>query len=187
MTDIHITGLDNYFRLVARVDEHIKTVEKRFQDKITCKKGCDACCRPLNLFPVEALRLAHAFQDLPPADRRIVEQQIDQSMDICPLLIDHECRLYHARPIICRTHGFPVTFRDNNKIMVDFCPENFKGVDSFEKEVLLDLDQLNTILSAINDNFLTQLETDPPLPDRIDIRDALFLQFELQHGRSAPG
>lgn len=169
------TELDNYFRLVARVDAHIEAVRHRFHHEITCKKGCDACCRRLTLFPVEAFHVAESFGQLLQKDRRAVLDRIDPSSGDCPLLIGHECRLYHARPLICRTHGYPIAYRTDNRVMVDYCPENFKGISTVEKEMLLDIDQLNSVLAAVNRNFLTLIETDLPLPERIDIHDALML------------
>ncbi len=57
--------------------------------------------------------------------------------------------------------------------MVDFCPENFKGIQEIPKSALLDIDQLNTLLTAVNQNFIAHLDTD--LPDRIPVSDALQL------------
>lgn len=86
--------------------------------------------------------------------------------------------LYEARPIICRTHGYPLYFEKDGKTLVDFCPKNFKGVSSFPKESLFDLEQLNTLLATINKQFIESIETDVPLADRIAMSDALGLLDE---------
>ena len=57
--------------------------------------------------------------------------------------------------------------------MVDFCPLNFKGMTQMSKEALLDLDQLNTLLIAVNKHFISQIDAD--LPDRISVSEALDL------------
>ncbi len=167
----------NYTTLLARVDAHIAKVLKTQAQQITCKKGCDDCCRFLNLFPVEAFALSRAFKALPEKDQNRIQKKAEQGEDQCPLLIDHICMLYQARPVICRTHGFPIYMNKKGDVMVDFCPENFKGMTGLPKEVMLDLDQLNTLLSTVNQHFLGNLDAD--LPDRIPVSQALTLWDDL--------
>jgi uncharacterized protein len=167
------TLLKNYGRLLARVDAHIKQVETKYSNEIVCKKGCDSCCRFLNLFPVEAFSLATAFCQMDTGREQIMAG-LEKGTG-CPLLIKGQCSLYEARPIICRTHGYPLYFEKDGETLVDFCPKNFKGISCFPKESLFDLEQLNTILTAINKQFIESIETDFPLAERIPISDALGL------------
>ncbi|WP_022665534.1 YkgJ family cysteine cluster protein [Desulfospira joergensenii] len=164
--------LENYFALVRRVDEHVRNLETRYRENIACKKGCDDCCRFLTLFPVEAFALAAAFAELAREEREAVREAcIDEER--CPLLLDHQCLLYPARPIICRTHGFPIYMEEKGTPRVDFCPENFKGITDLPKEALMDLDQLNAVLTAVNSHFIQSIEGD--LPERIPVSQVLFL------------
>ncbi len=163
----------DYQALVKRVDGHIAGIQKTFPDKIACKKGCDRCCRFLTLFPVEAFSLSRAYVRLP--DDIKVNIRLNLEKAGCPLLIERECVLYPFRPIICRTHGYPIYMEKKGRLLVDFCPDNFKGVSSFPKETLLHLDQLNTLLAAINRQFIGSIETDSPLLDRIPISEAIFI------------
>ncbi len=165
--------LKNYNDMLKRVDAHVQTVTDRYRDHIACKKGCDACCRFLNLFPVEAFALSRAFLALPENAQSLILKQIEREEDKCPLLIEHACLLYEARPVICRTHGFPLYLEKEEGAMVDFCPENFKGMTELPKEAMMSLDQLNTLLTAVNQHFMTNVEAD--LPDRIPVSQALFL------------
>jgi Fe-S-cluster containining protein len=165
----------NYRQLIQRIDTHISGLHNRHPDAIACKKGCDACCRRLTLFPIEAFCLAAAYEHLEDTVKQQIAQQINTRPQTCPLLIDHNCALYASRPVICRTHGYPVTMEKEGGIEVDFCPENFSGATGFDQEDLLSLDTLNTMLFAINRQFTAAIDTDPPLPERIDIADALFL------------
>jgi len=168
--------LKNYTALINRIDDHICQLEEKYPDNIVCKKGCDACCRFLTLFPVEAIAVSRAFFSLPEKSRdRIVNRLKDKKEDACPLLIGRSCAVYSARPIICRTHGYPICIEKNGETRVDFCPENFKGIRSFPKETLLSLEQLNTTLIAVNQHFLDAIETDAPFPDRIPVSEAIFL------------
>ena len=164
--------LENYSALVRRVDEHVRNLEKQYKGNISCKKGCDDCCRFLTLFPVEAFAIAAAFSQLPSEDVEAVRKACEDE-DRCPLLLDHQCRLYPARPVICRTHGFPIYMEEEGNARVDFCPENFQGIKDFPREALLDLNQLNTVLTAVNSHFLQSVEGE--LPERIPISQALFL------------
>jgi uncharacterized protein len=171
--------LKNYTALVQQVDAHIKRVETTCSDKIACKKGCDSCCRFLNLFPVEAFALASAFGRMDTSSQDHVRAGLKKTTTACPLLIDHQCCLYEARPIICRTHGYPLYFKEKGEVLVDFCPENFKEMTSFPKEILLDLEQLNMLLTAINTQFLEAFEA-KPFDDRIPISRALLLLEEME-------
>jgi len=168
----------NYNTLISRVDAHIAGVMETQDGHISCKKGCDDCCRFLNLFPVEAFALSRAFAALPEKEQVQILDKADQGEDQCPLLIDHVCMLYPVRPVICRTHGFPIYMEKEGQIMVDFCPENFKGLTDLPKEAMLDLDQLNTLLSAVNQHFLSSLDAE--LPERIPVSRALTLWESLE-------
>ncbi|OGR11971.1 MAG: hypothetical protein A2277_04915 [Desulfobacterales bacterium RIFOXYA12_FULL_46_15] len=166
---------ENYQTFVKRVDSHITAVKRKFPNRIACKKGCDLCCKFLTLFPVEALTLAQAFAHLPKKIKAKVILKIETEKDVCPLLIDRACVLYPFRPIICRTHGYPVYMEKDRERLIDFCPRNFKGITSFPKETMLDIEQLNTLLAMINRQFTESLETDPPFLDRIPISEAIFI------------
>jgi len=173
--------LKNYDGLLARIDAHIQQVQTTYSNEIACKKGCDYCCRFLNLFPVEAFALSAAFCQMDKSDRDRIIKGLEKGTDDCPLLIKGQCLLYEARPIICRTHGYPLYFEKDGETLVDFCPKNFKGISCFPKESLFDLEQLNTLLATINKQFIASIETDVPLADRIPISDALSLFDETDN------
>ncbi|MBU0973191.1 MAG: YkgJ family cysteine cluster protein [Proteobacteria bacterium] len=172
--------LKNYFDLLSRVDAHIQKVEKNYPGMIACKKGCDSCCRPITLFPVEAVALSAAFGQLDKFSRELVLAGMEKNAGGCPLLINRQCLLYGARPIICRTHGYPIYFREKTENRVDFCPKNFKRVTFFPRDDLLDLEQLNVLLTTINKQFRVSIETPRPLADRIPVSNALGLLDEIK-------
>lgn len=167
--------LTNYTALLERIDDHIRRVEKKYPDHIVCKKGCDACCKFLTLFPVEALSLSRAFINLPEKIQYQILHQLENMEGGCPLLIDSACALYSARPVICRTHGYPICIEKKGETCVDFCPKNFSGMTSFPQDTLLSIEHLNTTLIVINQHFLDSIDTDSPFPDRIPVSDAIFL------------
>jgi hypothetical protein len=92
--------------------------------------------------------------------------------------VDGVCVLYLARPIICRTHGLPVLARSENAQFVDFCPRNFTLAETIPGHLIIDLDQLNTTLVAINALFVSSYFTEnPPPTERLTIADALCLKI----------
>ncbi|PIE60846.1 MAG: zinc/iron-chelating domain-containing protein [Desulfobacterales bacterium] len=175
MTQQHILDqlFKNYNILIQRIDAHTRSIMDNLGANIACKKGCDDCCQFLTLFPVEAFALSRAFAALSQHDRERVMSQARAGEDACPLLVDHVCMVYQARPVICRTHGFPIYLEKDGDIMVDFCTKNFKGIKEIPKSALLDIDQLNILLTAVNQNFMAHFDAD--LPDRIPVSDALQL------------
>lgn len=147
--------LDNYLRLLSRVDELCSIIAERFAASIVCRKGCDGCCRHLTVFPVEAAALRRAMHDLAPEERAIVTARAREATPEghCPLLSDGACLLYKARPVICRTQGMPLLIHDSESRRIDFCPLNFRGIDSLPGNAVIDLETLNTLLAGVNQLF----------------------------------
>lgn len=176
MDHMHLTRLlETHTAFIKRIDTHIRHIEKTYPDHLACGKGCDECCRYLTLLPVEACCLSAAFLKSTPRLQRQIIQNIKAGPKNCPLLINHACALYSVRPVICRTHGFPIFISRDSKNRVDFCPKNFKGITSFPNDALLDLERLNQTLIAVNRQFLNTLGKETLLPDRLPMADALFL------------
>ena len=148
-------NLTNYLALRDRVDERCRAIQTTHAASIVCRKGCDTCCRHLNLFPVEAAALALAMARLPEAQASAIHLRIRQLGDSpdCPLLIDSGCALYEARPLICRTHGLPILINRDGQLQVDVCPKNFKDT-TIDKNALIDLEALNAVLVAVNALFV---------------------------------
>lgn len=148
--------LANYSALRRRVDERCRAIESAHAADIACRKGCSACCRHLNLFPVEAAALGQALTRLPSERLSALRRRAEQNLNSrsCPLLKDDACGLYTARPLICRTHGLPLLVQRDGQQTVDFCPENFIGVQHLDGTALIDLEALNTALAAVNALFV---------------------------------
>jgi Fe-S-cluster containining protein len=174
------SALENYRLLRERVDTLCRHIEETFSGHLACKAGCHDCCRHLSLFPVEALALAVALHQLPPAEAEGIRQRAAATgaADPCPLLAEGLCLLYAARPLICRTHGLPILATAGETRRVDFCPRNFRQLTSLPGDAVIDLDRLNASLCAVNALFITQC---PPGPltagDRLTIAEALCLEL----------
>jgi hypothetical protein len=168
--------LANYYALCERVEVFAQQVVNAFATSMACRPGCDSCCRHLALFPVEAYALAVALAALPIAGRDVILARAGAATDVvCPLLVDGCCLLYAARPLICRTHGLPLLVATAGGKRIDFCPKNFSGISSFPGSAVLDLQQLNTVLAAVNANFVHAALTGNA-PERLTIAEALLLR-----------
>lgn len=168
-----MSGLENYLSLLSRVDELCSNTAERFDSQISCRPGCDACCRHLSIFAVEAAAVKVALSALAEPDAAMIRQKAEMTglEDPCPLLHDGLCLLYRARPIICRTHGLPLLITRDGASGVDFCPENFQSLSSIPGSAVIDLDRLNAALTAINALFLQS----HPGPERMTLAQVLLL------------
>lgn len=94
----------------------------------------------------------------------------------CPLLKDHLCLLYAARPIICRTHGFPIVYSEEGEQKSDCCPLNLgDGTESLAGSAIIDLDKLNTLLVAVNTLYRSHADAES-LPERLTIAEAVKVE-----------
>lgn len=169
-------GLENYLALVQRVDELCSATHSQFEEEISCRPGCDACCRHLSIFAVEGAALREALSALPPPEAAELLEAASAATPEgpCPLLRNGLCRLYEARPIICRTHGLPLLVNRDGESGVDFCPENFTGLDKIPGSAVIDLERLNSILTAVNALFLQG----SPGAGRVTIAQALLAETD---------
>ena len=166
--------LTNYLTLRERVDARCRVIQAAHAASIVCRKGCDACCRHLNLFPVEAAVLGQAMARLPAERARDIRRRASQAAHSpdCPLLIDGGCALYGDRPLICRTHGLPILIDQDGQPRIDVCPKNFKN-ESMDRDALIDLEALNTVLAAVNALFVQTVWPQAAADWRPSIAEAL--------------
>ncbi len=170
--------LKNYMGLKARVDDHCRRLERQYAEHLACREGCEGCCRHISLFPVEAAALALALRELSADNASYIRERVRrvENTDLCPLLENGCCLLYGARPIICRTHGYPLLAERRGEKVIDFCPKNFNGITSFPKAFVMDLDLLNTTLAAINSVFIASCPDNAVFQKaRLSVADALVL------------
>lgn len=167
--------LENYRHLVARVDALCHGIEKALREHITCSEGCSTCCTSITLFPVETAALNIALDVMPAEEADNIRSYVSEHADDerCPLLHHQRCLLYAARPIICRTHGLPILYTENDQQRVDCCPLNMEQCESLPGSVVIDLDRLNSVLVAVNALFLSQTDNPAELPERLSIAEAL--------------
>ncbi len=154
---------DHYTQLLEKVDLMFHGVQKRHADKFSCQRGCYGCCKPsLTVSFVEASRIAEWLK-LNPAVLNRIQHRIAMldDPDFCRMLDrDSACAIYEVRPLICRSHGLPVSWSEDDSVdgakeSRDVCPLNFDGfnLDDLSPQDVLSLDKINVLLSLINRAF----------------------------------
>jgi Fe-S-cluster containining protein len=167
--------LENYDQMVSRVETLCRGILNLLAGQITCSAGCSSCCTSITIFPVEAAALDAALAEMPGELRNAILLHVQDHADgeRCPLLQDHRCLLYTARPIICRTHGLPIIYNDGDQRKVDCCPLNLTETEEpLSGAAVIDLDRLNSLLVAVNTLYLSHADA-PHHPERLTIAQAL--------------
>jgi hypothetical protein len=165
-----MTSIAHYRALVRRVDEFSSGVLREHGDSMACSPGCDSCCILETVNALEAWMLLHYAASLGPVlmdelMRRAAEPAEEGRP--CVLLQNGLCAVYEARPLICRTHGLPV-YVDGS---VDFCPKNFSGLGRIESPFILGIENLNTMLGAINLQFQREHPASFFQQERLNLRE----------------
>lgn len=168
-----LKALKNYRKLLERVDVLCSDIEKNLCEHITCHAGCSGCCQAISLFPVEAYALQIGLENISQTEKLLLEQlPLDKTSESCPLIHNNRCLIYNHRPIICRTHGFPILYRDDGKQHIDICPNNRLHDITLSGSDVIDIDRLNTLLVSVNRVFCVEIGIEP-LVDRMTIVDVI--------------
>lgn len=166
--------LENYKQLIAKIDALCRGIESALGEQITCSAGCSSCCTAISLFPVEAAALRDTLNALPEQEAESIRRHVarNASGERCPLLSHDRCLLYSTRPIICRTHGLPITYTEDHTHKSDCCPLNMTETESVRGANVIDLDRLNAMLVAVNSLYLLQSDV-LDYPERLTIAEAI--------------
>ena len=151
--------IDAYYSLRAEIDLLSQKLTDEHQKHLTCREGCDQCCLNLNIFPVEyEAILAELTSAGIPTIATITGED-----DPCTFLKDHSCSIYPSRPIICRTHGLPLLFTNDEGTDMELalCELNF--TDAADLEFTVDNtypeDSFVSRLYMINREFIKYCKT----------------------------
>ncbi len=113
--------------LHAAIDEHAAEVARSNGDRLNCKAGCADCCvDDIKVFAVEANRIKEMFPE--------VLTEAPHAPGKCAFLDNKDqCRVYAARPYVCRTQGLPLAWvTEEEGAWVehrDICELNAEGPD----------------------------------------------------------
>ncbi|MBF0301883.1 MAG: YkgJ family cysteine cluster protein, partial [Desulfamplus sp.] len=161
--------LQNYRLLIDKVDSWLKNLDTVLASQMQCQPGCSECCKNFTIFPVEACSMHSYIKEnkieISITDHHNCRQKHDYSEqqeredkknsciaqerkeNLCVFLDSNGlCRIYPARPLICRTHGYPIVIKTDTENRVDYCPKNFQDgglkKEYFKREHLIDIDHL---------------------------------------------
>jgi Fe-S-cluster containining protein len=163
-----------YSTLLANISSYESRLLDKYGEHIKCGKSCSSCCILETVFPVEAYIISSAVIDSDDNDLSLFTETPGR----CVFLRDSYCSIYHLRPVICRTHGYPV-FIDGE---TDFCPENFHGISSIGSEYVIDLENLNSTLASINIIFRGEVRDRFFLQERVSMKD--LKKYIIRHRSS---
>jgi Fe-S-cluster containining protein len=146
--------MDRYRGLTAKIDGFFARVLARHPDDLACGSGCADCChtRP-SITGVEADAVATHVAALPDDARAelaaLAARPVDPTAVRCAALGDDDrCRIYDARPVVCRSHGAPIRLGDQ----VTACHRNFtaRGPAAADPDCILDQTTLSTLVHAVD-------------------------------------
>ncbi|MEO1270342.1 MAG: YkgJ family cysteine cluster protein, partial [Myxococcota bacterium] len=160
----------NYNGFVRKVDAHTTRVASRHAAQMRCARGCTACCRQdLSVSRVEAERILlwlerHGVPERDdahgPHDAHALFFALAGPRACSFLAPGGACGIYPVRPIICRTHGFPIQLSDSTR---DTCPLNFATDGALEQvpaEDVIQLPLLNKTLALIERLHIQAVDED---------------------------
>ena len=167
--------IEIYYRLRDEVDRKAAVLERLHADWMACKKGCSSCCLDLTVWPVEFYAI---LGEMKAAGLSLESINPDKP---CGYLDDSDaCMIYPFRPIICRTHGLPLVYwqedHDPPEYGIVFCEKNFKAAEQIEFTAVntLNMEEVNEKLARINLVFLDELKDPTLTPEsRIELRKLL--------------
>lgn len=165
-----------YRTLLDKVDTSFNAIRSRHPSSFRCGKGCSQCCRSqLSVSEIEATAIAEFLAEQPELCAHLVKEEARKlNTDSCAFLdVDGSCQIYEARPVVCRSHGAPIKVTDDGQTLIDCCPLNFEtGFAELGEADVIDIQTLNTILSAINIRF----GSNPNL--RVPLKPSAFIELE---------
>jgi Fe-S-cluster containining protein len=171
--------LFQYQNLIFKVDSVCHELEKLYREHLVCKPGCSQCCEvERTVCSVEAYIAEQQLLTLSSQKIRRLKKLHRHDDETCPMLLRNRCVIYPARPIICRTHGLPILYREAERAFVDYCRLNFTQLEQdheFEEKAILDMNPFNVELVQIDKKFSEYVLGETWRPDnRRSLKKILF-------------
>jgi len=145
----------DYLKLRNEIDDLALSLEKLHFKHLKCRAGCDLCCMDYSIFPVE---FSYILNELKKEKLTLLPANHGKN-NACIFLEDHTCSIYEHRPVICRTHGLPLLYmNENNEWELSICELNFTDYDlnEFTTKNTYPQDRYNSKLFLLNKNFIDE-------------------------------
>lgn len=162
--------MNRYQEFLARIDSLFEEIKGRHAQEFHCQLGCHSCCKPgLTVNSLEAENIQNAIQA---RSQEFLAQEKSARKDRCTFLAaDGACQIYEARPVVCRSHGAPLQFKDPEsrdkeaRRFRDVCELNFKGkaLTDLPATDFVNLDTINLLLTMLNAQAFGKKEERIPL------------------------
>lgn len=147
-------ALIEYRKIRDEIDKKVEILETQHRKHLKCASGCDMCCMDYRIFPVEFFSILDELKSRAVA---IKPETGDLNDEDCVFLKNHKCTIYSSRPIICRTHGLPLLFaNDDGDWELSACELNFTDFDfsEFTFDNTFPQDKFNSRLFLVNKDFI---------------------------------
>jgi uncharacterized protein len=163
--------LDRYSKLCDYCDVFWRDCFAQLpRQECACAEGCSTCCELSSVNFLEAYRIA----DYCANDPFVLDNcSATGKAGPCPFLTNDRCRIYPARPLICRTHGLLLKSDDFERSITASCPFNFTSLDHdrIDEALALDIDRVTTGLAKLNIAFCMVYGAAAQANERIALRD----------------
>lgn len=131
---------DTMIGFYARIEAQIASVESALLKsglRLCCRKGCSGCCRDgLTMSEAEASVIRKLYPK--------IGLEVAHEPGACPFLDEAgACRIYEARPYICRTHGLPMRWFEDAEERLDTADETPSENDDIEDVEVRDICEIN--------------------------------------------
>ncbi len=135
--------------LTAKIDGFFARVEARHGDAMQCTTGCSDCCHVrLTITEVEAAAIRAAVAAMPVA-RREGLADVAHPERCAALDAGGRCKIYEARPVVCRSHGVPIRLQRRSLPVVESCYRNFTETTP-AADCVLDQTTLSAMVLAVD-------------------------------------
>jgi Fe-S-cluster containining protein len=157
---------DEYRALRNKVDNVSSSLSRQHATHLQCKMGCDLCCMDYSILPVEFYSI---LEELKSRGFKKDNLQLKGKKDEdCIFLKNHACTIYESRPLICRTHGLPLLYTNNDgEWELSTCELNFTAFnfENFSEQNTYAQDKFNSKLFLLNREFITEFEDEKHFGD----------------------
>ncbi|KAK3247884.1 hypothetical protein CYMTET_42631 [Cymbomonas tetramitiformis] len=123
----HSVAVDNVLDRLSKyhcdVDKLAESIQSNLP-KLKCQRGCAGCCiDDLRVLPVEAALIARTklsppvltSAQAPPKEPALSDFFVRGDRGRCAFLNqDDACSIYAVRPLVCRVHGLPLRWREDD-------------------------------------------------------------------------
>jgi len=128
-------------------------VADRHGAEMQCATGCSDCCHVrLTITGVEAAAI-RGYVATWSAERRallgVTEHSTPAEQRCAALDAAGRCRIYDARPLVCRSHGVPIRMQQGGLPVVQNCHRNFHRATP-DPDCILDQTTLSAMLLAVD-------------------------------------